>query len=154
MDEAVKFLEILPITQIPLSIVEEILTVVVIGLLDKSQVNTCVYTGGMKEEAQTKKSLRPQVILVSILGAICLALPILAGIFDIGTGTDDQAGDMIGHLTPGFSPTPFWESFEPSELGEPLLFALQVAIGIALFAWGYYQLVYKKRLKKEHEEHI
>ena len=154
MGAAWKFLGIFAITQVPLSIIEGILTVVVIGLLDKSQVNTSVYTGGMKEEAQTKKSLRPQVILLSILGAICLALPILAGIFDIGAGTDDQAGEMIGHLTPGFSPTPFWESFEPSELGEPLLFALQVAIGIALFAWGYYQLVYKKRLKKEHEEHI
>ena len=59
---------------------------------------------------------------------------------------------MIGQLTPGFSPTPFYQSFEPSELAEPLLFALQVAIGIALFAWGYYHLVYKKHSSnKEHE---
>ena len=83
---------------------------------------------------------------------ICLALPILAGFFDIGSGTDDQAGEMIGQLTPGFSPTPFYQSFEPSELAEPLLFALQVAIGIALFAWGYYRLIYKKHpSNKEHE---
>ena len=59
---------------------------------------------------------------------------------------------MIGRLTPGFNPTPFLESFEPSELAEPLLFALQVAIGIALFAWGYYQLIYKRHQTKQKEQ--
>lgn len=147
-----KFLGIFAITQVPLSIIEGVLTVIVLRLLEKSQAKSPFTTAAVEASTTKKRSLRPQFIALSLLALICLALPILAGFFDIGSGTDDQAGEMIGQLTPGFSPTPFYQSFEPSELAEPLLFALQVAIGIALFAWGYYHLVYKKHSSnKEHK---
>ncbi len=152
MGAAWKFLGIFAITQVPLSIIEGILTATVIRLLEKSQATSSLTAVGEEISRTKKRSLRPQFIALSLLAVICLALPILAGFFDIGSGTDDQAGEMIGRLTPDFSPTPFYHSFEPSELVEPLLFALQVAIGIALFAWGYYHLVYKKHSSnKEHE---
>ena len=60
---------------------------------------------------------------------------------------------MIDQLTPGFTPTPFWESFEPSEALEPILFAVQVALGIALFAWGYYLLRRKFTPTKSTKKH-
>ena len=152
MGAAWKFLGIFAITQVPLSIIEGILTVIVLRLLEKSQAKTATSVKASSTKSSTESSLRPQFIWLSILAVVCLALPILAGLFDIGAGTDDQAGEMIGRLTPGFNPTPFLESFEPSEFAEPLLFALQVAIGIALFAWGYYQLIYKKHQSKQKEQ--
>jgi cobalt uptake substrate-specific transmembrane region len=152
MGAAWKFLGIFAITQVPLSIIEGILTVIVLRLLEKSQAKTATSVKASSTQSSTKSSLRPQFIWLSILAVVCLALPILAGLFDIGAGTDDQAGEMIGRLTPDFNPTPFLESFEPSEFAEPLLFALQVAIGIALFAWGYYQLIYKRHQSKQKEQ--
>ena len=125
-------------TQVPLSILEGILTAFTLGLLQKSQMPT--RSLAVETTPSEKKHNRWISWSFALLALGALALPILAGYVDIGAGTDDQAGEMIGQLTPGFTPTPFWESFEPSEALEPILFAVQVALGIALFAWGYYLL--------------
>ena len=87
---------------------------------------------------------RPQLILLGILGLVCLALPILTNFFDIGTWTDDQAGEMIGQIAPHFQEQPFWEGFDPGD-GEAYLFALQVAIGIALFVWGLRKYLHSRK---------
>lgn len=140
-----KFLGIFAVTQVPLSLIEGLLTVFVLSMLQKSQMPTRFLAIDPSTHAPSHH--RWINWSFALLAVISLALPIIAGFVDIGAGTDDQAGEMIGSLVPNFSPTPFWESFEPSETAEPLLFALQVAIGIALFAWGFMLLRRKHQAK-------
>lgn len=151
MGAAWKFLGIFAVTQVPLSILEGILTAFTLGLLQKSQMPT--RSLAVEPTPSEKKHNRWISWSFGLLALGALALPILAGYVDIGAGTDDQAGEMIGQLTPGFTPTPFWESFEPSEALEPILFAVQVALGIALFAWGYYLLRRKFSPTKSTKKH-
>ena len=137
-----KFLGIFAITQVPLSILEGVMTVLVIGLLAQSGQSLLL----QQSPAAPRRSgvRRPQLILLGVLGLVCLALPILTNFFDIGTGTDDQAGEMIGQIAPHFQEQPFWEGFDPGD-GEAYLFALQVAIGIALFVWGLRKYLHSRK---------
>lgn len=124
-----KFMSIFAVTQVPLSLVEAVLTVLVIRLIQQA-------TTGEHTPAQTVESLRSRIIL-SIGALVCLVLPLLAGYIDFGEGTDDAAGGMVQTLSPDFQESPMVALFEPSEALEPWLFVLQVAVGIGLFAWGY-----------------
>lgn len=143
-----KFLGIFAVSQVPLSLLEGLLTMFVLGLLKESQMPTrFLYSEHSTAEQRHHLWINWSFALLAL---IALALPFVAGFIDIGAGTDDQAGEMIGTLLPGFTPSPFWESFEPSETLEPLLFALQVGIGIGIFAWGY--LLLRRRAHKHSED--
>ncbi len=124
-----KFMSIFAITQIPLSLVEAVLTVVVVRLIGQA-------TSRRHALGVARESLRSRLVL-SLGALVCLALPLLAGYIDFGEGTDDAAGGMVQALRPGFEETPMVALFEPSEALEPWLFVLQVAVGVGLFAWGY-----------------
>lgn len=129
MTSFLKFLTIFAYTQVPLCIAEGGITALVMRLLDKSAY------------AQIARPLGiAKTLALSALAALALALPIIGISVDFGSGTDDQAGEMVMRLAPSHDPSPFFSGYEPSETAEPWLFVLQIAIGLALFAWALWTL--------------
>lgn len=129
MTSFLKFLTIFAYTQVPLCIAEGGITALVMRLLDKSAY------------AQIARPLGiAKTLALSALAALALALPIIGISVDFGSGTDDQAGEMVMSLAPSHDPSPFFSGYEPSETAEPWLFVLQIAIGLALFAWALWTL--------------
>ena len=133
----IKFVSIFAVTQVPLSIVEGFMTVLVMNLLVSSE--------GMIEP---KPITKMRALMLSALALICVAIPLVGGLIDFGSGTDDQAGEAISILSPQHEIKVLFQGFEPSEWLEPLLFAFQVSIGIALFTWAIYAL--RSYLNKKH----
>lgn len=125
----VKFVSIFAVTQVPLSILEGFMTVLVMRLLVSSE--------GLIEP---KPITKMRAMMLSVLALICVSIPLVGGLVDFGSGTDDQAGEAISTLNPQHEITAFFQGFEPSEIMEPILFALQVVIGIGLFVWAIYAL--------------
>ncbi len=121
----IKFCSIFAITQVPLAIVEGIMTVLVLRLISEGQSTL----------SQQKLSIK-QKFGMGIAAIACLAAPLLALSVDFGEGTDDRAGQMVEQLNPGHNVQSLFSAFEPSESSEPWLFALQVCIGLGLFAWA------------------
>lgn len=129
MTSFLKFLTIFAYTQVPLCIAEGGITALVMRLLDKSAY------------AQIARPLGiAKTLALSALAALALALPIIGISVDFGSGTDDQAGEMVMRLAPSHDPSPFFSGYEPSETAEPWLFVLQIAIGLVLFAWALWTL--------------
>ncbi len=129
MTSFLKFLTIFAYTQVPLCIAEGVITALVMRLLDKSAY------------AQIARPLGiAKTLALSALAVLALALPIVGTMVDFGSGTDDQAGEMVMRLAPSHDPSPFFSGYEPSETAEPWLFVLQIVIGLALFAWALWTL--------------
>ncbi len=98
----------------------------------------------MKNNSQPKW----HIWFLAVCGLIFLLLPLLGNVMELGDGTDDKAGELIQTVNPDYIPHPFWQGFEPSEAAEPWLFVLQVAIGIALFAWAFRLLKKQKNANR------
>lgn len=127
-----KFIMIFAYTQVPLCIAEGVITALVMRLIDKSAY------------AQMARPLGiAKTLALSSLALLTLAVPVVGMMVDFGSGTDDQAGDMVMSLAPSHDPSPFFTAYEPSETAEPWLFVLQVVIGLSLFSWAMWTL--KKR---------
>lgn len=75
-----------------------------------------------------KQSSKTNLILALLIVAIVI-LPLIIKSGSEFAGADDQAGDIIEEISPGYEPwaEPLWEP--PSGEIESLLFSLQVAIG-------------------------
>lgn len=137
----VKFLSIFAVTQIPLALVEALMTVYVIGLIHKHLSSEA----GSYAEAPQDGRLWERITLY-IAAGLCLVLPLMAGYIDFGGGTDDAAGQLVEQIAPQHQVAPWFEAFEPSEALEPWLFVLQALVGVALFYWGYRVLVSRRKL--------
>lgn len=122
-----KFMSIFAITQIPLSVVEAILTVAVVALVRKLNQPLA---GESQQTARFNWGLT--------LGAVlAITLPILAGYIDFGGGTDDAAGGLVQSIAPHYEPQVWLEGIDLGETAEPWLFALQVLIGLIIFYISY-----------------
>jgi cobalt/nickel transport protein len=77
-----------------------------------------------------------RILLILLAGAVILAPILVSGDF---AGTDDQAAEAVGQLSPGYRP---WAKavWEPSEAAEPYIFALQAALGVAFIAYFFHRL--------------
>lgn len=137
----IKFLSIFAVTQIPLSLVEAVVTVYVIGLIHKHLSSEA----HSYSEASHNGRLWERITLYLSAG-LCLALPLMAGYIDFGGGTDDAAGELVEQIAPQHQVSPWFEAFEPTEALEPWLFVLQALVGVLLFYWGYRVLVSRRKL--------
>lgn len=81
-----KFLGIFAVTQVPLSLIEGLLTVFVINLLQKSQMPTRFLSVATGSEGNRPHGWATWGL--SLLALVALALPIVAGLVDIGKGTE------------------------------------------------------------------
>jgi cobalt/nickel transport protein len=92
--------------------------------------------------------MRWQNILLLALAAVIALAPLFL-VYDAEfIGTDDQVKTLIGSVRPDYKP---WiESlWQPSEAMEPLLFALQAALGAGFIGYCFGQLAAKKLPKAE-----
>lgn len=133
----VKFMGIFALTQVPLALVEGLMTVLVLGLVEGLVVGSKP-TKPIKTKSKNKW-------LLSLGAALCLAVPIVGIYIDFGSGADDLAGNLVETLNSSYNTEALIPSFEPSEALEPWLFTLQIAIGITLFVLA---LHYARRLKQ------
>lgn len=120
----VKFLGVFLITQIPISIAEGLLTVVLLRNL--AAVDNSART---EERFHAPNALVLVAVFATMLGAFMYAN------FTKPLGSDDQAVSAIQNLRPGYHPIAR-PLFIPSEAVEPLLFTLQAALGVAALVWA------------------
>ncbi len=128
-----KFLGVFLITQIPISIVEGMLTVALLRALAASDVaglDTAVMRGG--------SIWKSGAAVVSVLALL------VAGMFFVNQhrgqiGTDDRAEGAVQALRPGYHPiaVPMWT---PGKTAEGVLFAAQGAAGVLILGWVVYRL--------------
>ncbi|MDO4708083.1 MAG: energy-coupling factor ABC transporter permease [Porphyromonadaceae bacterium] len=133
----IKFMTIFSITQVPLAIVEGAMTLAVMRIIERTDAQA---------NPQTAHPSTAKTLALSLGAVLCLLAPIASSWIDFGEGADDRAGEMVESLAPNHDTTPLVEVFEPSETAEPWLFALQVLLGIALFAWGYHMIRRRKQI--------
>ncbi len=129
-----KFMSIYAVTQVPLSLLEGVMTLGVIRLLEQ------IGEGGTLAISQETKQTSRRYLTTALLtvgGFLALLVPVLGGYLNLGEGTDEGAGTLVDSLKTNQTIEPFFTGFEPSEALEPWLFALQVLIGIILFAWAF-----------------
>lgn len=124
----IKFFTIFGIAQAPLTIIEAGLTVGAMRIVSR------IIPNHSTQDRSMPMSSKISLGLFALLG---LTLPLMAGYFDFGLGTDDQAGDLVSTIAPNYTPMDWIKLFEPSEALEPWLFVVQVAIGLGLIAWVY-----------------
>lgn len=92
-------------------------------------------------EAWTK---RHHLMVGTLLVGALIVVPLLVHKDAKFAGADEQAGALIGEISPEYQPwiTPFWEP--PSGEVASLLFALQAALGAGALGYGIAYLKYQK----------
>ncbi len=92
-------------------------------------------------EAWTK---RHYLVVGTFLLAGLIVVPLVLQQEAKFAGADEQAGALIGEISPEYQPwiTPFWEP--PSGEVASLLFALQAALGAGFLGYGIAYLKYQK----------
>ncbi len=148
MFSVMKFMSIFAVTQIPLAIMEGLLTVVVFNIVMKNAPEEMAALHfEMGKTVTGKKTLVMNIVAV----IICVALvfvPFLAYHGDY-TGTDDQGMEAIAEIDENYEPW-FTSIFEPSsDQMEVTLFSLQTAIGAGLL--GFFIGRIKRKPKQNHD---
>jgi cobalamin biosynthesis protein CbiM/cobalt ECF transporter T component CbiQ len=137
-----KFLGVFLITQIPISIAEGLLTVVLLRNLAADQAVGLQGAAAPHSEGRFRSanSVVLVVVFAAMLGAFMYAN------YTKPLGSDDQAVTAIQSLRPNYHPIarPF---FIPSQAAEPLLFTLQAAIGVAVLTWAIFWFRARRRRK-------
>jgi cobalt/nickel transport system permease protein len=131
-----KFVGIFFLTQVPLAIVEGMLTVALLRALAGSHVVALETPAAVRE--------LPRALWQRSMTAIGLLTAIVTTVFVLNQyvdrpGSDDLAQEAVQTLRPGFVPitTPMWQ---PGPITEQLLFAAQGVVGVAILWWAFRRL--------------
>jgi cobalamin biosynthesis protein CbiM/cobalt ECF transporter T component CbiQ len=129
----VKFLGVFLITQIPISIAEGLLTVVLLRNLAADQ--GVGLRGAAPAHSQPEERFRTANVAVLIAVFATMVGAFMYVNVTRQSGSDDQAVSAIQKLRPGYQPIAR-PIFIPSDLMEPVLFTLQAAIGTGVLIWA------------------
>jgi cobalamin biosynthesis protein CbiM/cobalt ECF transporter T component CbiQ len=142
----IKFLGVFLITQIPISIAEGLLTVV---LLRNLATNPDMRLSAASPDRRSANAWVLAAVSATMLGAFMYAN------FTKPLGSDDQAVTAIQNLRPGYHPIAR-PLFIPSEAVEPLLFTFQAAIGVAALAWAlwWFRARHRRKLHPGAKKHV
>jgi cobalamin biosynthesis protein CbiM/cobalt ECF transporter T component CbiQ len=147
----VKFLGVFLITQIPISIAEGLLTVVLLRNLAADQA--VGLQGAAAPHARERFRSANAVVLITVFATMIGAF--LYANYTKPLGSDDQAVTAIQNLRPGYRPIAR-PTFIPSEAVEPLLFTLQAAIGIAVLVWAvlWFRSRHQRKAQPRSQQHV
>ncbi len=140
-----KFLGVFLITQIPISIAEGLLTVVLLRNLAAD--HAVGLEGAAAPHSEGRFRSANAVVLVVVFATMIGAF--LYANYTKPLGSDDQAVTAIQNLRPNYRPIA-QPLFTPSEAAEPLLFTLQAAIGVAGLTWAILWFRSRRRRKANH----
>lgn len=151
----VKFLGIFAVTQVPLAIIEGILTVIVVMALDSFAAGE-LKALGVNDEVQRTSFKGAQTILLLVVCAVIAIVPLisLGKTAEFG-GSDDAGSEAITELTgkeyePWFTPLiegAFADGELPGEI-ESLLFCLQAGLGAGGFFFVIGRLSERSKFEK------
>jgi cobalamin biosynthesis protein CbiM/cobalt ECF transporter T component CbiQ len=131
----VKFAGVFAFTQLPLAIVEGVLTMLVMQSLLAHGRADLAATGLLDDDEPPAVAFRKVALAggLAVLIIVAAATLVSTGVLGWG-GSDDKAALAIETLRPGYKPW-FQSLWRPGSRGlESLLFALQAAIGVAAIA--------------------
>lgn len=148
---AVKFLGIFALTQIPLAIIEGIISVVIVSALEVYAKNELADLG-YQSSVKNTKPIRKTVIACIISVVLIAFVPFLALKDAEFGGSDDAGSELIAEIDEDYEPwaTPVIEKYLDGEIPgeiESLLFCLQTGIGASIIAFCFGRLI--ERRKKE-----
>ncbi len=152
MASFLKFSGIFLITQVPISIVEGLLTVALLGSLASTGIAELQNPAAIRSESRSMwwRSVATVVVIAGLVIAMFFVNHNTSAV-----GTDDRAQSAVQALRPGYHPlaTPLWM---PGELAESLLFAAQGAVGIAILWWAVARLRRSRKSgrKDRHRVHL
>ncbi len=139
------FMSIFAITQIPLAIVEGILTAMFFSFLAESRPE--MLKEGMRT-AKSRLSRKARYALASVTVVVVIAAMAVARIIGL-EGSDNAGSNAIFSIDPNYIPWAgsFLNLSEPMEI---LLFAVQGIIGLAIigYAWRYFKRKKEERVEK------
>ena len=153
----VKFLGVFAITQLPLAIIEGLLSVVIISVIEayaKNELADLNYTVD-KKVSNTSNSTK-RTVIVCILAVILIAfVPFFALRGAEFGGSDDAGSEMVAEIQ-GDEYEPWVEPILETYLGgeipgeiESLLFCLQTGIGVSIIAFSLGSLIERKKNQKD-----
>jgi cobalt/nickel transport system permease protein len=145
----VKFLGIFAVTQMPLAIIEGLLSVVIVSALEvyaKNELADVGYNVNVQKSKPIGKSVIACVVAVLLIAFVPFFT--LKGA-DFG-GSDDAGSELVAEINGDYEPwaEPILEKFIGGELPgeiESLLFCLQTGIGTSIIAFCLGRLVERKR---------
>ncbi len=127
-----KFAGVFAFTQLPLAVVEGVLTMLVVQTLLAHGRADLAATGLLEDDKTPAVAFRKVAVAggLAVLVVVAAAALVSFGVLDLG-GSDDKAQAAVDALRPGYTPW-FRTLWEPGSSGlESALFALQAAIGVA-----------------------
>ncbi len=148
----VKFLGIFAVTQLPLAIIEGLLSVIIVSALEVYAKDELADLG-YNLTTTTPKPIKKNVIACVVAVILIAFVPFftLKGA-DFG-GSDDAGSEMVAEINGDYEPwaEPILEKYLGAELPseiESLLFCLQTGIGTSIIAFCMGRLVERKNKKK------
>ncbi len=154
VSSVIKFLGIFAFTQIPLAVIEGIISVIVVSALEVYAKNELADVG----YNMPKKAVKPirKTVIACVIAVVLIAFVPFLVLKDANFGgSDDAASELIEEIDEVYEPwaEPVIEKYLgreiPSEV-ESLLFCIQTGIGTSILAFCFGRLV--ERRKKEKPE--
>lgn len=152
---AVKFLGIFALTQVPLAIIEGLISVVIVSALEvyaKNELADLGYNAKVKSEKSNAKTAVACVIAVVLIAFV----PFFALKGAEFGGSDDAGSEMISEIQGEYEPwaEPILEKYLGGEIPgeiESLLFCLQTGIGTSIIFYNIGKLMERHRNEKSAE---
>ena len=87
-----------------------------------------------------------------LIAMLLISCPFWVQLFHPGAGTDDKAIDLLTSINPSYHPWVKRIGLEISESAEPYMFALQITIGVIVFAIFFYLLRKNRSMDNQQAE--
>ena len=155
----VKFLGVFAPTQLPLAVIEGLLTTAIIMGLEsyaKNELTDIGFLGAQEAKAAELKPVASKAVIALLVVAVLIAF---VPFFALGSsaefgGSDDAGSEMVAEIT-GKEYEPWFEPVLEKAIGgelpgevESMLFCLQTGIGVGIIAYVMGRFVERKKLEK------
>jgi len=158
----VKFMGIFAITQIPLAVIEGLLSILIMSIIEV-YANNELADLNYKVEKKVSNSAKRTIIACSLAVLLLVFVPLLALRGAEFEGSDGQGSEMVEEIQgehgeeyePWFEPIleVFLGGEIPGEM-ETLLFCLQTGIGVSIIAFSIGRLIERRKSRKDDDDDL